>query len=64
MQINQPKGIKPKMGMYIKKQSKLLRGIKAERCKRNGPNTRTWCTSIMNVCDTSYFVLFSWTRIY
>ena len=64
MQINEPQGIKPKMRMYIKKWCIFVTDIKAESCKRSRPEARFWCTCIMNVCDTNYFVLFSWNRMH
>jgi len=64
MQINQPKGTKPKIRMQIQKWCKFVRGIKAERGKRSWPEARYWCTSTMNVCDTSDCVLFSWNRMH
>jgi len=39
-------------------------GIKAESCKSSWSKVRSWCTHIMNVCDTSYCVLFNWTRMH
>lgn len=58
MQINQPKCIKPKMTCCkLRSGVKLVRDIKAERYKTNGPKTRPLCASILNACDTNYFVV-------
>jgi hypothetical protein len=35
----------------------LVSDIKAGRCETNVPKTRPLCTSILNACDTSYFVI-------
>jgi hypothetical protein len=48
MQINQPKDFKPKI-KELKKWCKLVRGVKAKRCKRKGHKIRPWCTHLSSL---------------
>jgi hypothetical protein len=53
MKTNQPKSMKPKIRMEIKKWYKLVRRINAKRCKRSGPKTKYYeCLSDQNTLDS------------